>query len=320
VASALFLAASVSVYAWPRWWWALGGAGVVASMAAIVPSWADAKFGALANLIVLAGVVCGVLAQGPGSLRAKYDADVARATAPAATSIVTEADLAPLPAPVQRYLRLTGAVGRPRVRDFRVRMHGRIRSGPGAGWMTLTAEQHNLVGDRTRFFYLNATMFGVPVQGYHRYADRAATMRIKAAALVPVVDAAGDVLTRSETVTLFNDLCVMAPATLVDPAILWEPVDAHTARASFSNAGHTIGAELRFNDTGELVDFVSDDRYQVPAEGPPVRLRWSTPLRDYRAFGDVRLASRGEGRWHEPGGSYAYIDLTIDDVRYNTGR
>ena len=95
----------------------------------------------------------------------------------------------------------------------------------------------------------------------------------------------------------------------------------HTARAAFSNAGHTIHAELSFNDAGELIDFWSDDRYQISADGKSAKnLRWSTPLRDYRRFGSVRLASRGEARWHEPGGAYAYIELSTDEVRYNVRR
>jgi hypothetical protein len=117
---------------------------------------------------------------------------------------------------------------------------------------------------------------------------------------------------------MFNDMCVMAPATLTDPAIAWNAVDAHTARATFTNAGHTIRAELAFNDAGELTNFVSDDRYQTSPDGKSARkVRWSTPIGDYRPLGTTRLASRGEGRWHEPGNEYAYIELTIDDVRYN---
>jgi hypothetical protein len=49
-------------------------------------------------------------------------------------------------------------------------------------------------------------------------------------------------------------------------------------------------------------------------------MRWSTPIADYRAFGPVRLGSRGEARWHDPAGEYAYIQLQIDDVRYNVRR
>ena len=110
----------------------------------------------------------------------------------------------------------------------------------------------------------------------------------------------------------------MAPATLINPAIRWEPVDVRTARASFTNAGHTIRAELAFNDAGELTNFWSDDRYHTSADGNSLKkVQWSTPLANYRSFGRVRLASGGEGRWHETGGECAYIELTLDDVRYN---
>ena len=161
-------------------------------------------------------------------------------------------------------------------------------------------------------------MFTIPVQGYHRYVGPSATMRVKAAALVPVVDVSGPEMDQGETVTMFNDMCVMAPATLIDPAIVWEAVDAHTARASFTNAGHTIRAELSFNEAGELTNFRSGDRYRTSPDGKTAtRVRWSTPLGRYRAFGAVRLASGGEGRWHEPGQDCAYIELTIDDVQYN---
>ena len=37
-------------------------------------------------------------------------------------------------------------------------------------------------------------------------------------------------------------------------------------------------------------------------------------------IGGVRLASGGEARWHEPGGEYKCVELSLDDVRYNAGR
>jgi hypothetical protein len=161
-------------------------------------------------------------------------------------------------------------------------------------------------------------MLSVPVQGYHRYVGPSATMNVKAAALVPVATASGGEMTQSETVTMFNDMCVMAPATLIDPAIRWEEVDAHTARGCFTNAGHTIHAELSVNDAGELANFWSDDRYERSSDRKSVKkARWSTPLKNYRWFGQAHLASQGEARWHEPDGEFAYIELTIDDVQYN---
>jgi hypothetical protein len=317
-ATILFFATAVAIFVTPRWWWALGACAILVSLAAVAPSWSDAKFAVLPNLIALAGVTFGFLATGPGSLRAEYERDVDAALAiPVEPGIVRDADLAHLPDPVQRYLRGAGIVGQPQVRNFRVRMHGRIRSGPAARWMPLAAEQFSFVGNPARFFYLNASMFAIPVQGYHRYASSSATMRIKAAALVPVAGGAGATMNQAETVTMFNDMCVFAPATLIDPAIVWEPVDGGTARARFTNGGYTVRAELSFNEAGELRDFRSDDRDQIGPDGRARRVRWSTPLEDYRSFGAVRLASSGEGRWHETDGEYAYIQLAIDDVEYN---
>ena len=50
----------------------------------------------------------------------------------------------------------------------------------------------------------------------------------------------------SETVTLFNDMCLFAPATLIDKEILWEPVDPRTVWARFTHNGITISAMLYF--------------------------------------------------------------------------
>jgi len=263
-----------------------------------------------------------LVADTPATLRAEYEQDVARALRPTVPeAVVGTEDLGHLPLLVQRYLRLAGVVGKPRVSNFRVRMHGRIRSGPSTRWMPLTAEQHNTVHPPARLFHLRSAMWGLPVQGYHRFIGTEATMEIRAAGLVPIERAAGKEMNRSETVTLFNDMCVMAPATLIDPAIGWEVLDASSVRATFHHAKHTIHATLVFSESGELVNVISDDRYQLSPDARSARnVRWSTPITSYREFGTFHLPSTGEGRWHERDGEYTYIQLTIDEVEYNVVR
>jgi hypothetical protein len=320
VSAVLFVATAASVFVWPRIWWLVGAIAVIVSTSVIVPSWTDAKFGAVANAAVLVGVVFGFLSHAPFSLRAEYDRDVAsRVSASGDATLVSEADLAHLPEPVRRYLRMAGVVGQPRVHNFRVRMHGRIRSSREARWMPLRAEQYNVVHPAARMFYLSASMFGIPAQGYHRYLDTSASMRVKAAALVPVANASGREMTQSETVTLFNDMCLMAPATLIDPAIEWEPLDDRSVKARFTNAGHTVRAELSFADSGELANFISDDRNLLAPDGTMRAVRWSTPVTSLQRFGAIQLSSVGEGRWQDADGQYAYIELMFDDVQYNVG-
>jgi hypothetical protein len=318
VAAVLCVATAVSLFVWPRSWWMVGACALLVSVIVILSSWPDAKFGLLPNGVLLVGVIFGFLTQGPYSLRAEYEADRERLISTTAPKHpVIDADLSHLPPAVQRYVRLTGAVGRPHVHNFRARIHGRIRSGPDARWMPLAAEQYNFVAKPARLFYMTASMLAIPVQGYHRYVGSTASMRVRAAGLVTVSTANGAEMGQSETVTLFNDICIMAPAALIDSAVTWEDIDAHRVKAHFTNGRYVIQAELWFNESGELTNFVSDDRYQALPDGVLRRVRWSTPVHGYRSFGAARLATAGDGRWHEPGGEYAYIELTIDDVEYN---
>jgi hypothetical protein len=313
LATLLLLAAAVALWAAPRMFWIVGAVGLVVSQGVIVPSWGDARFGTLANLVVLAAVAYGAFAWGTFGLRADYLRRVSLALdGPAARpdAMVTEADLASLPAPVQRYLRFAGVVGQPRVHAFHVRMSGRIRSAADAPWMPFTAEQHSFVDPPRRFFFMQATRAGLPIDGLHAYAEEGASMRIKLLSIFPVVDLKGPVLTRTETVTLLNDMAIMAPATLIDPAIRWRQIDDRQVEASFTNGPHEVRAVLEFDATGALSNFWSDDRPALATDGVTLQpQRWSTPVDAYRSQGAYRLASRGEARYAAPTGEYAYVQF-----------
>src|SRR5262245_31059961 len=61
-ASGLFLLTAASLFMWPRGWWSVALVSVAVSTSAIVPSWTDARFGAVANGIVITGILFGVFA------------------------------------------------------------------------------------------------------------------------------------------------------------------------------------------------------------------------------------------------------------------
>jgi len=119
LAAVLFLATAAALLFWPRVWWAVGLCAVVLSTFLIAGAWTDAKAGDLTNAVVFVGVVFGFLAQGPASLRAAYERDLKlHLVYHEPSELLTEADIANLPVPVQRYLRTSGSVGQPRVRNF----------------------------------------------------------------------------------------------------------------------------------------------------------------------------------------------------------
>jgi hypothetical protein len=307
-----------------RWrgWWAVGAVAVIVSQIVIVSAWSDASAGTPANLILLVAVVYGFAADGPFGARARYRRLVRESlTDPLPSNLLTDADLAGLPAPVAEYVRRSGAIGQPRIANFRAQIHGRIRSAAAEPWMTFVGEQVNTYSpDFARLFLIDATMSGLPVDVLHSFVGPTARMRVKLCSLITMVDVTGPEMNQSETVTLLNDLCLFAPAALIDALIEWEPIDDHHVRASFTNGPETVRAELVFDDNGDLINFASDDRYRSIDNGKRfVAQRWSTPVAEHRTFDSRRGLARGSGCWQapEPEGEFAYLEIEVDHIAYN---
>lgn len=317
-AGLLFVGAAGCVLVSPVHFRYVGLAAAVLSQAVILTSFRDAFLGTLPNLLTLAVVVVAFLGTSSSSLRAEYQREVARGLARTGPApLVTEADLEPFPPAVRTYLRRAGCVGKPRVRNYRVRFAATMRFGRGKPWLSMRVEQHNFNDEPSRFFYAETEMFGLPVQVFHRYVGPSATMRARVASLVDVVDARGERMDQSETVTLLNDMLMFAPASLLGAHASFRERDPRHVEITFENAGHRVSAELEFDAAGDLVNFVSKDRYQSADGKTYRRFPWVTPVGDYRDFGGFRLPAHGDAIWQEPEGDFLYGRFDVLDIAVN---
>jgi hypothetical protein len=267
----------------------------------------------------LAMSILSIVVAGCAPLQAKFDTrvqDQFTAQPGGAIPLLEEADLAHLPPPVQRFVRASGAVGRPRVQSFRAEFDAEMYRKPGAAPMVSTSVQYNRVARPTRLFFMKSRMFGLPVQVFHDYADEQATFKVRVASLVNVVDEGGVAFSKVETVTVLNDLCFFAPGALVDPRLAWRPIDDRTALVTFSNGPHRVSATLHFNERDELIDFTSDDRPQL-VDGAYKPYRWSTPIEGYQQLDGLRLPTRGAAVYAYPEGPFTYGKFRLRSVAYN---
>ena len=227
---------------------------------------------------------------------------------------LTEADLVSFPPLMQVYLRRTGAVGRPRVRNVRVEFDAQMRGSATAPWMDATATQYEFFDPPARLFHMRLTRAGVPIDVLHEYIGDAATFQVRIAGLIPMVNKSGRAITHDETVTLMNDVLVLAPAALVDLPFTFEPVDDRSVKASFRNAGFTVTATLTFDADGDLVGFTSADRAHDRKEGPAI---WSTPVSHYADVEGVRVGTHGDANWIDSTGEWTYGRFVIRSIAYN---
>jgi len=319
VAALLLVASAGMVLRSGEWWWVPAAPGIVLSQVLIFTTWSDAKAGTIANVVLIIPILVAALGTTPWSFRAMYNHEVAIRLEgqPPQVKILTAADAAHLPPAVQRYLVFTGAMGKPRVWNYRIRFSGVLRNGPDDKWMPIIASQQSFANPPARLFLVESSKCGVPLNAFHRYVGAEATFHVKVASFLTVVDAHGAEMNKSETVTLLNDMFILAPATLIDPNIAWEEIDARTVRATFTNAGNTVSAVVTFDDSGALVNFVSDDRARTIDGKTYERLRWSTPVSDWREFDGRKLPAKGKALWTLSKGEFAYAEIEILDVQYN---
>lgn len=255
-----------------------------------------------------------------GNPRRRYRKEVAHhreLTANGKTELLTEPEISHLPGPVREYLRVSGVIGRPKVQNFKVMLVGRMRKKSDQVWMPFHSEQHNFMSTTTRLFFIDAWMKHLPVTGYHYFRNGVAYMDIRLLSFFRVQYVAGDALNKAETVTFFNDMCCLAPATLIDARITWKEVDTACVQATFTNRGISVSAHLYFNDFHELVDFVSDDRGALTDNGSFQPLRWSTPLGQHDNRLGYHLPRHAEAVYNYDDGPYTYGIFEIVNVTYN---
>lgn len=314
----LFIVTAILFLLKNEYWWLIAAPAIIISQTVIILSWSDAKFGTVANLIILLPSIVSFMNVQPSSFGNIYKSEVQKGLNRLSDMpLVTEDDIRLLPDPVQKYLHYVGAVGKPKIQNFRAKFAGGMKTKMESDWMGVTSQQYNFFDDPTRVFFIESKMFGVPFDGLHLYVGTSATMQIKVASLFQVVDAKGPEMNKSETVTLFNDMCLLAPASLIDKNIQWESIDSLTVKAKFTNKGNTIAALLYFNEKGELINFISDDRYQS-ADGKTYKnYKWSTPIKDYKDFDGRKVATYGEAIWHTPEGEFPYGKFNLIEIEYN---
>lgn len=135
---------------------------VILSQALIFSSWNDAKFGTIANLIILLPLTAAILEAGPGSYHNRYKAAVREGLVRSTDApLVTEADLSDLPASVHKYLHITGSVGKPRIQNFKAVFSGDFRNGLKGPWMAFRSEQYNFIDQSLRLGTVSSVSFSM---------------------------------------------------------------------------------------------------------------------------------------------------------------
>ena len=315
--SVLFLATIGLMIFNVDWWIYPAVVAIITSQILIISTWKDSKNGTIINVILLVMIL---LQWGKTEFEEQYRAEVTeqlRITKGKGHDLLTEKDIMKLPEQVRKYLVYSGFLNKPKVENFRIRFNGNIRKSNEADWMPFTSEQYNFLSTSARLFFMKAEMKNIPLAGFHKFKNGEASMDIRLLSLFNVQYASGKEMGIAETVTFFNDICCMAPGALIDQRIEWVGENGDSVFAKFRNNDIQISATLVFNEKNELVNFISDDRYTMSKTVGMEKIRWSTPLKNYKLYHGYKLASSAATIYSYPDVELQYGTFELQEIDYN---
>jgi hypothetical protein len=294
--------------------WLVAGSSLLLSQALIFTAWPAAKAGTLVNL-VLGVAVASAWADARFSRETVAIVRGLFAAAAGESSIVTPQEVAALPAPVRRWLEVSGAVGKPRVRYVRLVQRGGMRTAPEQDFMPVHAEQYFTTTPPGFVWQVHARMFRVlPIAGRDSYMSGHGRMLITGAALVPFVNASGDKIDQGTLLRYLAEI-IWFPSAALSPYLHWEAVDANTARVTMTFQSVSASADFSFNGEGRVSGMLAQ-RYM--GDGSSARLeRWGGTLSAWKRFHGIDVPVQGVVSWKLESGDFSYYRWEITDLDYD---
>jgi hypothetical protein len=140
ISALLFITAAAIFLLKNDWWWMIAAPALVLSQLLIIMYWQDAKYGTIANVIILVGIVIGYGAWSFNTM-AKNELEAFVTPAASGEKVVTKEMLSGLPPIIQKWLERSNAIGKEIIYSVHLKQIGEMRITPDGKWMPVEAEQ-----------------------------------------------------------------------------------------------------------------------------------------------------------------------------------
>lgn len=287
---------------------------VVTSLVLCLLELPHARIGlALNGVLVLTLLLHPTLAAGPTMWRSASDDARGRLTASnhELTGTFTSASLATLPSPVVRYFQHVLTDGQPLLSGAAFTQTGQFRMGVAEdSWRPMQATQHFSV--KSPGFVWDARINAyplVPVFVRDSYVDGVGGMVASALGLMTVMNAPPSEDLSSGALQRYLGEAIWFPTALLPQSgVTWEPVDAHTARASLTDHGRTVTLEFTFNEDGDVTRIFTPSRLRE-VDGRFVATPWQVTCSSHASFDrplPMRIPTYCEVSWLLDSGLFTY--------------
>lgn len=313
--AALLFLVTVVLYLLRKDWWFAGLAAVLLSQGLIILVWQDARYGTLANCIIL---LIGLISYADWRFDKKVEQEVASLFAEpiGKPSFIKTEQILTLPPIVQKWMQRSGVVGKEWMHTGRLKQKGAMRTKPDSRWMAFNAVQYFTL-DKPGFNWQTKVQAapGVFLTGRDKYQNGQGEMLIKLLSLKEVVHTGGtEQMNQATLLRYLSEMCWF-PTAALQPYIAWESLDALSARATMTYGGSRAAGVFFFNEAGDVTSFEAM-RYG-DFNGKMSLEKWRIESKAYGEFRGIRVPTKSEVTWKLKTGDFTWLKLELTDVQYN---
>jgi hypothetical protein len=227
-------------------------------------------------------------------------------------------ELEHVPAPVQRYFSAVLQDRQPVVAAVRVEHKGTFNIGQEEErWKPFTSTQR-VITRRAGFDWdaRVAMMPGLRMHVHDAYVAGEGILHAAVLGLVPMVNLHGtDEMAKGELMRFLAEAVWYPTALLPSQGVLWDAVDAHSARATLKDGDITVTLLFHFNEEG-LIHTVRAEARGRTVSGIVVPTPWRGRFWNYATEGGMRVPLDGEVAWLLPAGARPYWRGRITQLSY----
>lgn len=314
IACLLLLISTISYYTEKSWFWMPASAGLLLSQGLIILYWQDAKWGTIANIIILVAIVFSL-----ATLRfknsAKEEVDYLISSASTDKYTITEEMIADLPPVVQAWLKNSHIIGKQMPTSIHIKQKGSMRTDVNGKWMTFDAEQFFTI-DPPGFVWIANIHTGmmIDIVGRDKYENGKGNMIIKAASLIQMANSSGPEVDQGTMIRYMAEIAWF-PHAAVSDYLDWVQIDADHARVTMNYGDVSASGIYTFNKEGLPVGFEAQRFGDF--KGKYSKEIWSIKTTGYKYFDGLPIGNTSEVTWKLKDGYFTWLKLVVTDVEYN---
>ena len=312
----LFVATSASLFLNNKKWFYLAFIAVCISQILIILTWKEAKFGTIANVIIL---IVSISAYGSFrffQMTQNEATELLKSTTISSTNITTRNEIQLLPDIVQKWMRNSGVIDKEIINSARLVQIGKIKTKPNGKWMPFTAQQYfNIKNPAFQWTAKITSNSVIHTLARDKYINGKAEMLIKLQGLIPVVNVTeNDKINAASMQRFLSEMCWFPSAALND-YITWIPIDKTSAKAILTYKAQSVSGVFKFNNEGDILVFETERYF---GGSPSAKLeKWVIYMKDYKNFDGLKIPNRCEVIWKLKEGDFNWLNLEITDLEYN---